>query len=84
MDVDDPKVNLEGQGHRSEVKVTSLKNGTLGIISLYMVHLVYTAEPLQHMECCRLSITEIQPTLHVHSRYTAGALQFKLGPYKGR
>ncbi len=26
----------------------------------------------------------IQPTLHVHYRYTTGILQFKLGPIKGR
>ncbi len=43
MDVDDPKVDLEGKGHRSKVKVTSFKYVILGIISLYMVHLVYTA-----------------------------------------
>ena len=27
MDVDGPKVDLEGQGHRSNVKVTRSKNG---------------------------------------------------------
>ena len=26
MDMDDPKVDLEGQGHRSKVKVTRSKN----------------------------------------------------------
>ncbi len=33
MDVDDPKVELEDQGHRSKVKVTRSKNGN------FMAHL---------------------------------------------
>ncbi len=32
MDVDDPKVDLEGQAHRSNVKVTRSKNVILGPI----------------------------------------------------
>ncbi len=32
MDVNDPKVDLEGQGHRSKVKVTRSKNVILGPI----------------------------------------------------
>ena len=32
----------------------------------------------------KVSAAYIQHTLHVQSWYTAGALQFKLGPYKGR
>ncbi len=32
MDVDDSKVDLEGQGHRSKVKVTRSKNVITGLI----------------------------------------------------
>ena len=32
MDVDEPKVDLEGQGHRSKVKVTRSKNVISGLI----------------------------------------------------
>ena len=32
MGVGDPKVDLEGQGHRSKVKVTRSKNVILGVI----------------------------------------------------
>ena len=35
MDVDDPKVDPEGQGHRSKVKVTRSKNMTLCIVTVY-------------------------------------------------
>ena len=34
MDMDDLEVDLEGQGHRSKVKVTRLKNMSLGKKSL--------------------------------------------------
>ena len=35
MDVDDPKDDLEGQGHRSKVKVTKSKNITSGLVWRY-------------------------------------------------
>ncbi len=44
---------------------------------------VLLPEGIGHMHC-KANAANIQPTLHVHSRYTAGALQFKLGPNKGR
>ncbi len=34
MEVDDPEVDLEGQGHRSNVKVTRSKNMISGLILL--------------------------------------------------
>ncbi len=34
MDIDDPKVFLEGQGHRSKVKVTRSKNVILTILQV--------------------------------------------------
>ena len=37
MDVDDPKVDLEGQGHMSNVKVTRSRNVISGIINRNVV-----------------------------------------------
>ncbi len=64
------------------------------------VHCIYTASTLllhctrlHHLltavysicsPCCKANAVYIQPTLHIHFRYTAGALQFDLGLYQIR